>query len=281
VIRCLLEYRVDEGQPWLYRAAFAYGLGITNTWAMLGFLPLFVAALAWIKGALVWNEGKGLRFFFNPRFLGRMLLWGSAGLLLYLLLPVTRSWGDSAVPFWSVLKANLGTQRRMLLGLYYSLSTQDRLVQLLISLVPIFVIGIRWGSSSDASRRGTILTRLLFHLLHAFLMVICIWVALEPPFSPRSKGLGTFLPSYTSGRHARLLHRFFAFSAAGQRLSPQPWLHQRVATIACLAASFGRTRRFGLSELASAPRHQWSHSQNIRRPDDPAPARARMRCAER
>jgi len=24
VIRCLLEYRVDEGRPWLYRAAFAY-----------------------------------------------------------------------------------------------------------------------------------------------------------------------------------------------------------------------------------------------------------------
>ena len=73
VIRCLLEYRVDEGRPWLYRAAFAYGLGITNNWAMLGFLPLFLAALAWIKGAFIWK--KGLRFFFNPRFLGRMLLW--------------------------------------------------------------------------------------------------------------------------------------------------------------------------------------------------------------
>jgi tetratricopeptide (TPR) repeat protein len=196
VIRCLLEYRVDEGRPWLYRAAFAYGLGITNNWAMLGFFLLFLAALAWIKGALEWTRGKGLRFFFNPRFLGRMLLWGSAGLLLYLLLPLTRSWGDSAVPFWAGLKANLGTQRGMLLGLYYSLSTQDRLVQLLISLVPIFIISIRWGSNLDASRLGTILARLLFLLFHAFLMIICIWAALDPPFSPRSKGLGPFLPSY-------------------------------------------------------------------------------------
>jgi tetratricopeptide (TPR) repeat protein len=196
VIRCLLEYRVDEGRPWLYRAAFAYGLGIANNWAMLGLLPLFVVALAWIKGALVWTKGKGLRFFFNPRFLGWMLLWGSAGLLLYLLLPLTRSWGDSAAPFWAGLKANLGAQRGMLLGLYHSLSKQDRLVQLLISLVPIFIISIRLGSDLDASRRGTILATLLFHLLHAFLMVICIWVALDPPFSPRSKGLGPFLPSY-------------------------------------------------------------------------------------
>ena len=195
VIRCLLEYRVDEGRPWLYRAAFAYGLGITNNWAMLAFLPLFLAALAWIKGPLVWIKGTGLRCSFNPRFLGGLLLWGSAGLLLYFLLPVTQGWGDSAVPFWAALKANLGTQRGTLLALYRSLSTQDRLVQLLISLVPIFVISIRWASG-DTGRLGTILTTLLFHLLHASFLVLCIWVALDPPFSPRSKGLGPFLPSY-------------------------------------------------------------------------------------
>ena len=195
VIRCLLEYRVDEGRPWLYRAAFAYGLGITNNWGMLGFLPLFLAALAWIKGALVWSKGKGLRCFFNPRFLGGILLWGSAGLSLYLLLPLTQSWGDSAVPFWAALKANLGTQRGTLLALYHSLSTQDRLVQLLISLVPIFVISIRWASG-DTTRFGRIIATLLFHLLHVSFLVICTWVALDPPFSPRSKGLGPFLPSY-------------------------------------------------------------------------------------
>ena len=185
VIRCLLECRIDEGRPWLSRAAFAYGLGITNNWAMLGCLPLFLAALVWIKG----------RSFFNLRFLSQMLLWGSAGLLLYLLLPVTQSWGGVAVPFWAVLKANLETQRGTLLALYHSLSTQDRLVQLLISLVPIFVISIRWASE-ETSRLGKILATLLFHVLHAFFLVICIWVALDPPFSPRSKGLGPFLLSY-------------------------------------------------------------------------------------
>src|SRR5205823_2695851 len=105
VIRCLLEFRLHERESWLVRAAFIYGAAITNNWAMIGFFPLFLAALVWIKGL----------DFFNARFLTRMFVWGLAGLSLYLLLPIVQSATDIAsIPFWAALKANVGSQKIIL-----------------------------------------------------------------------------------------------------------------------------------------------------------------------
>src|SRR5882762_2429915 len=81
IIRCLVEYRIDERQSWLARASFIYGAGMTNNWAMIGFFPIFLVALVWLRGLN----------FFNVRFLVRMFLWGLAGLSLYLLLPLVQS----------------------------------------------------------------------------------------------------------------------------------------------------------------------------------------------
>ena len=86
VVRCLLEFRVDERESWLTRAAFVYGAAMTNNWAMIGFFPLFLAALVWFKGLS----------FFNLRFLGRVALCGLAGLSLYLLLPLAQSFSATA-----------------------------------------------------------------------------------------------------------------------------------------------------------------------------------------
>src|SRR5437879_1448209 len=109
VIRCVLEFRIDQRESWLTRAAFVYGLGITNNWAMIGFFPILLAALIWIRGLN----------FFNLRFLGRMFLCGLAGLLLYLLLPLAQSHSEIApVPFWQALKANLGSQAGVLATLF-------------------------------------------------------------------------------------------------------------------------------------------------------------------
>ena len=86
VVRCLLEFRIDERESWLMRAAFVFGVGMTNNWAMIGFFPLFLVALVWIKGLS----------FFNLRFLARMSLCLLAGLSLYLLLPLVQSLSDDA-----------------------------------------------------------------------------------------------------------------------------------------------------------------------------------------
>jgi len=187
VIRCLLEYRVDEQDSWLTRAAFVYALGITNDWAMIGFLPLFVIALLWIKGLSL----------FNPQLLTRMFLCGLAGLSLYLLQPAYYSLAEIGnVPFWAGLRSNLGTQKYMLT--LFATEKQILLALGLTSILPILILGIRWPSFlGDTSATGTALAKLMFHVVHAGLFVACVWVALDPPVSPRNQNLGVpFLSFY-------------------------------------------------------------------------------------
>jgi tetratricopeptide (TPR) repeat protein len=71
----------------------------------------------------------------------------------------------------------------------------------LTSLLPIFVLAIRWGSSfGDHSQIGASLASFMFSLVHGVILGVCIWAAFDPPFSPRHLGLGTpCLPFYYLG----------------------------------------------------------------------------------
>jgi tetratricopeptide (TPR) repeat protein len=182
VIRCLLEYRIDERESWLFRAALIYGAGMANNWAMIGFFPVFVVAVIWIKG-------KGI---FNGGFLGRMFISGVVGLSLYLLLPIliaVRSNVD--VGFWQALKSNLSQQKTFLAALVFnkdSLINGDRPLWVLglPSLLPLLAVSIRLPSfMGDINKIGVALTNLGFHVINGVLMVVCLWVALDPGFSPR------------------------------------------------------------------------------------------------
>lgn len=191
VIRCLLEFRVDQRESWLIRGAFVYGLAMTNNWAMIGFFPLFLIALIWLNGL----------GFFNLRLLTRLALSGLAGLLLYLLLPLAASLSETArIPFWAALKADLVAQKNVLLMLY-QFGRQNVMLLCLTSLLPVFIISIRWASYfGDSSRLGTGLASFMFHVVHALFLVACIWVALDPPISPRNKGFDVpFLTFYYLG----------------------------------------------------------------------------------
>jgi len=191
VIRCLLEFRVAQRESWLLRAAFVCGAAMTNNWAMIGFFPLFVAALVWSKGLS----------FFNARFLVRLALCGVAGLALYLLLPLLQGLSDHALmPFWPTLKINLVRQKAILVVLF-KYARQNVMLLSLTSLVPIFIISIRWASYfGDSSRLGIALATFMFHVVHALFLVACIWIALDPPVSPRTKGFGIpFLTFYYLG----------------------------------------------------------------------------------
>jgi tetratricopeptide (TPR) repeat protein len=228
VVRCLLEFRVEERESWLLRAAIAYGLGMTNNWAMIGFLPCFVVALVWIKG---------LRFF-NLPFLGRMSLCGLVGLMLYLLLPLLHGVTDSSsVAFWPALEANLYSQKSIL-SLFYHNLRQTVAVPALTSLLPVFIIGIRWASSvGDTSRLGMRLTTFMFHVMHALFLVACIWVALDPPFSPRNTPTGApfltfyYLGALTVGYCSGYFLLLFRQRSGGRRRVPeQIRLLNKVAT---------------------------------------------------
>src|SRR6266498_5398945 len=45
VIRCLLEYRIDQRESWLTRSALVCVIAATNNYAMIGFFPVYLAAL--------------------------------------------------------------------------------------------------------------------------------------------------------------------------------------------------------------------------------------------
>ncbi|HEY0548127.1 MAG TPA: tetratricopeptide repeat protein, partial [Verrucomicrobiae bacterium] len=184
-VRCVLEYRVDEKNSWLNKLALVYGLGITNNFAMIAFFPALLVALVWIKG---WR-------FFRFDFLARMFLFGLAGLSLYLLLPIVQMQSDvQSVTFWQALKGNLAFQKQYLftyprwragwIGIY--------------ALLPLLLAGIRWPSSfGDTSPVGSAFTNVFGVILHAGLLTFSLYIAFDPPASPRQFGLGLgFLPAY-------------------------------------------------------------------------------------
>ncbi len=84
VIRCLLEFRREGRETWLLKSSLVYGAAMANNFAMVGFFPLFLVALVWIKGL----------GFFDLRFLSRMFALGAVGLLAYLLLPIVSAFSS-------------------------------------------------------------------------------------------------------------------------------------------------------------------------------------------
>ena len=188
VVRCLLEYRIDQRTSWLTRMAFVYGLAMTNNAAMVAFFPALAVALFWIKGLSL----------FNFRLCLRLVLCGLAGLSLYLLLPSLQAFADTAyVDFFEALKLNLGFQKSLVFGFPRS----SILLMGLTSLLPVLFIGIKWPAQfGDISAVGNALTNLMTHLIHVVFFFACIYVAFDPPFSPRKLGFGyTFLPFYYLG----------------------------------------------------------------------------------
>ncbi len=186
VIWSLLEYRLDEREGRLFLAAFAYGAGMTNDWAVVCYFPVFLTAVIWIRGLS----------FFNLRFLGRLLFCGLVGLLFYLLLPLAVAVsGKMPVTFWETLQLNLSSQFSMAGAFFDNGSVRQTLgLMSLSSLAPVLMLAIRWHSSfGDTSQMGRALATLMFHFVHAVFLIVCIWVAFDPPFSPRAKGFGLTL----------------------------------------------------------------------------------------
>src|SRR6185295_2219413 len=133
--------------------------------------------------------------FFNVRFLVRMFLAMLAGLSLYLLLPIVNTMGDVPVPFWAALKLNLGGEKQALSTVFHYLvrgeGKQQALLLALTSFVPLFLISIKWAASfGDTSKLGVGLSTFVMHIVHGLFLVACLWVMLDPPFSPRAQSFG-------------------------------------------------------------------------------------------
>jgi tetratricopeptide (TPR) repeat protein len=231
-IRCLLEFRNDDRESWLFRSAFIYSAGMANNWAMIGYFPLYVVAVLFVKDFGFKRVTKpppprqprrlprwlrdllakvGIRqnamakpvyapfrpVVFDTTFFMRMTLWGLAGLSFYLLLPIIQSLSsNSAIGFWAALKANLSFQKNLLAALR---STTFRLLAI-ASLLPVLVLVIGWRAKSPQSgyetRRAIFFNRIAAYPLHALIFFLALWLSFDPAFSPRRLSLGIPMLSY-------------------------------------------------------------------------------------
>lgn len=175
VIRCLMEFRVSGKESWLTRCALVVGLGMANDWAMIGYLPLFVIALVWIKGF----------DFFQWRFLGKMLAFGFGGLLLLLLLPLVIHFQHFlGYGFWQALRQLLAADRSALR--HPEFDYKMLLLISLTSILPLLLIGIRWANSfGDNSRVGVFFASSAITLAYGVFLLCCLWMVLDPLFGPR------------------------------------------------------------------------------------------------
>ena len=173
----LLEYRLDEREGRLFVAAALYGAGITENWAMVAFFPVFLMVIIWLRKM----------DFFKVNFLLRMTLCGLAGLLLLLLLPLTvKLSGAYPLTFWQALKPNLQRDWLVMKALRLGEVRHNLALISLTSLLPAFLMSIRWSANfGDSSRLGATLVNNMIHVVNAVIFGACVWVMFDPPFSPR------------------------------------------------------------------------------------------------
>ncbi len=187
-IRCLLEFRLTQEQFWLSRCAWVYAAGMANDWVMVGYFPVVLAAIIWVKG---------ITPFLDPRFLLRMTGWGLVDLSVYLWLPtlLSRS-GDEPLNFWLALKTHLQSQRHALRLM------QSPVFRLLIitGLLPFLILAVRWTSHTvqfaDDTRLGIFLAKATGHFIHGLFLLTSLWIVFEPAIIPRQLELRSSLLIY-------------------------------------------------------------------------------------
>ncbi|HUS34903.1 MAG TPA: tetratricopeptide repeat protein [Verrucomicrobiae bacterium] len=203
LIRCLLEYRQSKNERWLFKLALVYGLGVTNNWALIGYFPLFL-------GAVIWMRGKA---FLNVRFIVMMTALGLVGMLMYLVLPAV--WaikGGGEVTFWDSLKSMLVAQKAMLLNIP-ELRVRA-LILSLVSIVPVIIMAIKFPAGfGDWSGPGSTITSFMFRLVHFVFAVACVWVAFDYLLSPRE--IMVKMPAWLRATVPFLTFYYLAALAAG------------------------------------------------------------------
>ena len=179
-IWCLLEYRADKDSRWLNAAAVIWGLGMAESWVMLLNLPLFVAALIWLrrKRFLKWD------------FLLRMALLGLAGFSVYALPPLVNGFNPHSP--WSFGEGWLVAvkyTKNTFWVLYVEFWAQHRLMTvavLLYFLVPTLTCLVRLQDrGANNKSRVERLQIWIYRTLRGGLLFACLWLAFDPSIGPQ------------------------------------------------------------------------------------------------
>lgn len=188
VVWSLLEYRLDEREWRLYLSSAVVGIGMAEGAPMTGFFPLFIVAVIWMRGLN----------FFNARFLWRMTLFGLAGLSLIVLPPIAAVITDpTSGTFWQAVRLSIDPQAQVVRDYIHCVTNptgnlESLMVPLFVALMPLLILSIRW-KIGDSSRVGSVLANLMYHGIHAIFLFVCVWLAFDPPFSPRQRDMGLAL----------------------------------------------------------------------------------------
>jgi tetratricopeptide (TPR) repeat protein len=139
---------------------------------MIAFLPLFLMALTWIRGLSILNAALLLR----------LLMWGSIGLLFYLLMPaVSLMSSDHGYSPWEIIKGVLAAQRNFLRGL-----PRGRFLLLaVVNILPLALVGIRWSGTKASSSLERILSEGAVILLQIGWLGMAVFMAFDRGFSQR------------------------------------------------------------------------------------------------
>lgn len=220
IVWLLLEFRLDEWMGRLYLAAAIYGAGLTNNWALVGFLPVFVLAILWLRGLE----------FFNLRFLIRMTLCAMVGMLFFLLLPIVQKIsGNLGLSFWETLKPAWRLDWQVVKSIGSGGVRHDIIIMSATTFLPLLIMAIRWNANfGDNSRLGALFSNYMFHGVHAVLFTVCVWVMFDPPFSPSQLSMGMpaltmyYMSALGVGYYCGYYLLIFGKKAVPTRRNPKP-----------------------------------------------------------
>ncbi len=203
--------RWTSDAPWLDRAALLFGIGMANNWGLVGFLPLFAVALLRTKRLKFFSpqslqridrsgwESARPALSADLRFFLRIALLGLAGASLFFVLPLVQAFSPtSPLSFWQALRAIAIEDKTNLQYVFLWLFRSHREIALLLaasSFLPVLLLSVRWGAfvSGGTNDRFDVAAFIL-HLSHAVLLLVCLWVVFDPPFSPRQIAQQNALP---------------------------------------------------------------------------------------
>ena len=219
VVWLLLEYRLDEEIWRLVLAAFIYGAGMTDNWALVAFFPLFLAALIWLRKLE----------FFNLEFLARMAVAGLVGMSFFLLLPLLVKFdGNFSMGFWEALRPTWRLDWNVIKCLGQGALRYNLALMSLTTLLPLLVAAIRWNATfGDKSQLGISLAGHLFHLVYAVIFGVGVWVMFDPPFSPNRLAFGSpaltlyFLAALAIGHYCGYFLLVFGKDTVPSRRNPR------------------------------------------------------------